>query len=337
MKIVYPLSLCLLYTLSFSQNRAEVKAYYTAHNQILENLARSQDTSMYLEEMHTLIEENGKLYTRLTHHFSFMDLCIAREDYALAELIVKQSLKHSLIQHTAYRDMGEQDSTAKSRFFYSNRIQKLIRESSDDFLHLFNAFDLFKSLQLNALDVTDQFNRWMLEDPRLEGNDSVVNIILTYTDSTNLVRLYEYIEEYGYPKEEEVGYFPDFIILWHTYCRPCGSTYTLPNGQWYYDYLDSVYYNATLDGLYRNTSYAYIKDKSQTDTYGTETYSDCEWQGQKYVTWFQGKLGGDLYDAKNIDKHRADIYLPPYWVDAVINGWEIPADYPIPDSVVLKY
>ncbi len=65
--------------------------------------------------------------------------------------------------------------------------------------------------------------------------------------------------------------------------------------------------------------------------------NDCKHQSHKRETRFQEKLNEYLYDAKNIDKHRAEIYLPPYWVDAVLNGWEIPADYPIPDNVNLKY
>jgi len=337
MKLIFTLFTCLLCLFTFSQNREEVKAYYSSHNQILENFARSQDTAKYLDEMSEFIRLNGRNYVRLTHHYRFTDFCLAQKNYELAKLIVQQRLKYSLAAHYYFKDTANRNSSDRKVFYNSTDVLEIIKNSDTDYKNLMSQVHLFKSIQLNSLMEIDQFGRTVIYLESMDTLPYMRSDIIKYTDSTNLIKLYEYIEEFGFPDPDEVGFFTDFIILWHTYCRPCGHNYTLPNGQWYYDYLDSVYYNATLDGLYRNTSYAYLKDKSQTDTYGTETYSDCDWKGQKYVTWFQGKLSGDSYDARNIDKHRAEIYLPPYWVDAVLNGWEIPADYPIPDDVQLKY
>ena len=321
---------------SYAQNREEVKAYYTAHNQILENFARSQDTSMYLDEMSAFIKMNGKSYVRLTYDDNFLDFCIKRNRYELAYLVVETRLKHSINAHFYLKDTAVRNSSDKKNFYSRPEILLLINNSESEYKELMANVDLFKSMQLTSLHELDQFGRTIALIESVDSATTFRSEIMKYTDSANLVRMYDYIEQYGFPKEDEVGYFIDFMIMWHTYCRPCEQIYTLPNGQWYYDYLDSVYYEAVLDGLVRNTYYAYLKDRSINQQW-VESFKNCFWKGQKYVTRSAGLISHPLYDAKNIDKHRAEIYLPPYWVDAVLNGWEIPEDYPIPDNVKLKY
>lgn len=336
MKWKFIIALLLFSFYSRGQDREEVKVYYTAHNQILENFARSQDTVKYLEEMHSFIDENGKNYVRLTRHSSFLDFCIEQENYEVAKLLIQKQLEYSVNTHYYLKDTAARNSSKQKDFYNRPEILDIINNSDDAYKELMSTVSLFQSIMLNSLHKIDKFGRNLTYLPSIDTVRHIENEVLLYTDSTNLIRLYEYIEEFGFPKDEELGYFSDFIIMFHTYCRPCGTTFTMPNGEWFYDYLDSVYYGAVLDGLYRNTGYAYLKDQSMNQQWA-DLHDDCEHQGQKYVTWFQGKLSGDLYDAKNIDKYRAEIFLPPYWVDAVLNGWGIPDDYPVPDNVKLKY
>jgi hypothetical protein len=335
MKSIFTLAPFLFSLLSFSQNN-EVKKYYSTHNQILDNFARSQDTSKYLDEMSAFIQLNGKKYTRLTHHYKFTDFCLEQKNYDLAKLIVESQLKYNITTHFRLKDTAARNSSRQSEFYNSPEILDVINNSNKEYKDLMGQVSLFKSIQLNSLMEVDQFGRTVIYEPSIDTLSNVRSDIIKFTDSTNLIRIYEYIEEFGFPEVEEVGYFTDFMIMWHTYCRPCRNTYTLPNGQWYYYYLDSVYFEAVLDGKVSNTYYAYLKDKSFTEQW-IESYPECSWKGQKYVTWFQGKKDHPLYDVQNIDKHRAEIYLPPYWVDAVLNGWEIPDDYPVPDNMILKY
>jgi hypothetical protein len=336
MKSILTFTLVILSLFSFSQNEA-IKNYYQAHNEILEEFARTTDTARYLDNMYYFILENGKNYIRLTHHGRFLELCISQKKWSLGQLIITQSLNYDLYSHYHLKDTLVRNNGKLASFYKRKEVLALINNSEEQYKELMSKVNLYKSVQLNALHEIDQFGRTIVELEGIDTARSLYSDVIKYTDSTDLVKLYNYIEANGFPYLDEIGFFTDFIIMWHTYCRPCGHTYTLPNGQWYYDYLDSVYYQAVLDGNYRNTEYAYMKDKSFTYTLGVERYIDCQWKGQKYVTWYQGKFSGDLYDAKNIDKHRAEIYLPPYWVEAVLNGWEIPDDYPIPDNVKLRY
>lgn len=335
MKSIFTLLFLSAHFFLFGQNDS-VRTYYTAHNKILERFARTKDTTQYLSEMYSFIESSGKNYIQLTHHNNFLELCISQENWQLGELIITQSLNYSINSHYRLKDTSIRNNSKLASFYNRPEILNLINNSDEQYKELISKVNLYKSIRLNSLHEIDQFGRTVIEVESIDTVQHIISDVIKYADSTNLLKIYDYIEEYGFPKQEEVGFFTDFIILWHTYCRPCGHTYTLPNGQWYYEYFDSVYYQAVLDGNYSNKEYAYMKDRSMNQQW-SEMYENCKHKGQKYVTWYQGKLSGDLFDAENIDKHRAEIYLPPYWVDAVLNGWEIPKDYPVPNNVKLKY
>ncbi|MFT5725571.1 MAG: hypothetical protein ACI9JN_002696 [Bacteroidia bacterium] len=89
-------------------------------------------------------------------------------------------------------------------------------------------------------------------------------------------------------------------------------------------YMDSITLQAVKDGLESNREYAYMKDSGCKfgrdvilSTYGVFIKKDRD-----------GKIiSSEILDIKNIDKRRAEIFLPPLWVDAFIYGFKLPEGY----------
>jgi hypothetical protein len=258
MKLILALIFVLASLFSFSQNE-KVKLYYQAHNEILEKFARTIDTARYLDNMYYFILQNGKQYIRLTHHNSMFELAVEQKNWKLAELILEQGYKHNIANHLYQSDSTVFVLGKYAEFYNRESVKEIESRAKDYYPDLIKNVNLLRSIELNVLAEIDQFGRHLLDEEYLDTSYKVRSAILTYTDSTNLVKLYNYIEKHGFPDQDEIGFFPDFVIMLHTYMRPCNSTFTLPNGQWYYEYFDSVYYQEVLDGNYRNLEYAYMR------------------------------------------------------------------------------
>ena len=91
-------------------------------------------------------------------------------------------------------------------------------------------------------------------------------------------------------------------------------------------YLDSVYLAAVYAGEFSNSEYAFLKDYAISSGRGSDNPRSLYGSS---VNIGRGKreIMDPIIDIKNVDKRRAEIYLPPLWVDAILLNFELPEDY----------
>jgi hypothetical protein len=91
-------------------------------------------------------------------------------------------------------------------------------------------------------------------------------------------------------------------------------------------YLDSVYLAAVYAGEFSNSEYAFLKDYAISSGRGSDNPRSL-YGSSVNVGRGKREIMDPIVDIKNVDKRRAEIFLPPLWVDAILWNFELPEDY----------
>ncbi len=166
--------------------------------------------------------------------------------------------------------------------------------------------NLYKFDILNQIFYRDQFVREETFRPYLDSNLALMGKI----DSLNSIALYEYMNEYGYPSCEDIGNtIPHYTVLMHILFQH--NSITLPNGENSYDYFYNKLYQAVKQGKMWNVLFADLVDRSLTN--------DMNSRKPKYRVLATDRNNSNLIT--EVNKNRADIYLPPLEKAIMINSF----------------
>ena len=180
-----------------------------------------------------------------------------------------------------------------------------------------NSIDLDLQNQLTELYARDQFARDLSYD-LLKGT-TFENSSTKYVDSINLRDLANIFVENGNSFFKKAGHNSSyFLVLWHALSN-CGSDQCGDTGC--YDVINRFLKQAVLNGLYPNSTYAFVIDRANHLCGLPSVYGE-----------YTKIVGGSYQDLKLIDERRAEIFLPPLWQDALIQGYALPKGYTIPEE-----
>jgi hypothetical protein len=152
--------------------------------------------------------------------------------------------------------------------------------------------------------------------------EKVAREAMTLADSLNFNSLVRAIETRGFPSPVKArgGLGPlalhHFIESHPTYSQDGVNSYL---------YLDSVYLEAVFSGELSNSEYAYMKDNAISG-YGSDNPRSL-YGSSVNVGGGKREIMDPIVDIQNVDKRRAEIFLPPLWVDALLWNFELPEDY----------
>jgi hypothetical protein len=164
-------------------------------------------------------------------------------------------------------------------------------------------------------------------------NQEILMTLMRNTDSSNFENLIRLYDLYGFPSASRVGKGGLGYLYAHLYGCPGVVSSSGIQSQVFFD---SILPIAVMNLEISNRSYAFEKD------YSTSAHSSsCK---EPYCTFGslinmgQGKraIMGEIIDIENVDKRRAEIYLPPLWQDALIYNFDLPDGYPLPEEAT-KY
>lgn len=178
-------------------------------------------------------------------------------------------------------------------------------------------------------------NMWMGEKLEVFKNlpDSlnmeIVYSLMRHIDSLCFEEIIQLVNTYGFPSNAKVGQGGLGYILAHIYGCPGMVSGSGIRSQ---EFFDSILPIAVENLEISNTNYAFEKD------YATSTHSNrCSEPYSTYGSSMnigQGKRAilEKIIDIKNVDKRRAEIYLPPLWIAAILENFDLPEDYPVPEE-----
>jgi hypothetical protein len=147
----------------------------------------------------------------------------------------------------------------------------------------------------------------------------IMSTMIQVTDSLTFAAIYDAVNDYGFfTKSKTKGGLGPLLV--HLYGPGRDQVH---QGVSSTQFLDSVMLKAVLEGELSPREYIFMHDIPEYP-YNFETKST-------YGSAVRGKVGyyipNEIIDIKNIDKRRAEIYLPPLWVDALLDGFELPEGY----------
>ena len=136
--------------------------------------------------------------------------------------------------------------------------------------------------------------------------------------------------EYGFPSSSKSGKGGLGFIYAHLFinCAPIYSS----TGVSSVIFIDSIMKEAVWEGEVSASEYAFWKDNS------TNPHSRaCKNIFSTYATPHNigggiKKISGDILDIKNLDKRRQEIMLPPLYVTAVTDKFDLPSNYVMPKN-----
>lgn len=165
------------------------------------------------------------------------------------------------------------------------------------------SINLYRINLLNEMFYRDQFVRQHLYE--CEDGSEIAEV-----DSMNILGLYTYFEEYGYPDYKTIGDdLGHYTILMHVFFRH--NSIKLPNGENSYDYFYSKLYAAVKEGKMWNILFADLVDRSLTN--GVDSHRP------KYRVMAIDADNKAIVD--EVNKSRADIYLPSLSKENLINSF----------------
>jgi hypothetical protein len=147
----------------------------------------------------------------------------------------------------------------------------------------------------------------------------ITSTMIQVTDSLTFAAIYDAVNDYGFfTKSKTRGGLGPLLV--HLYGPGRDQVH---QGVSSTQFLDSVMLKAVKEGELSPREYIFMHDIPEYP-YNFETKST-------YGCAVRGKVGyyipNEIIDIKNIDKRRAEIYLPPLWVDALLDGFELPEGY----------
>lgn len=323
-KFVFVLFTLTLGEITFAQSNS-VDRFYKLQSEAKYKLVVEKDTNALVRFYEEIVNQKIIYHPQLDFDFaSNLGILYQYKYSSLARKMLKIHLEMGLSLEQVKFNV---ENTENFKGLISDSLSQKILEQYDS-LHrkYISNLDLNRLFQIAAISERDFFCRelyfsnfvkqWKNKN---EPEKKLANELMAYTDSLNAISFYEYIVNNGFPIFNQVGQTSTFIIvLMHNFtsCRDY-----IIGGESYYSFIDSVLLEQVNVGNFSNKTYAYLIDRSRNDI--------CKLPVM-YATRSYLKKKEPIFDIRNLDKRRAEIYLPPLWVDALTYGFDLPADYPLP-------
>jgi hypothetical protein len=230
----------------------------------------------------------------------------------------------------------------KGKFFKTyKRMQKIgftylnmSWNDNEDVLIKYKDLKKWKKIEKRPISVDIEFIRRFYE---YVGADQFVrqNFILNKgkcgfiynIDSLNNIRLKKYISENGFPNQSRVGmYFPYVLIIHFAENESCKNEWV--------DYYKPLLLKEAYKG---NTSFTFIANLEDRfngiwhncQIYGTDIRAIGYKPGMTYEERMSLKfiIDSPIKDIENLDKRRAEMGLPPFYLEAKFLNIELPEGY----------
>jgi hypothetical protein len=211
-------------------------------------------------------------------------------------------------------------------FFNEPKVKELMFHYDSFNQNYLSKLDVYFFAEISSLYNSDQFVRDLnysniafegIENGEIE--EGIKNKYLELMDSLNAEYFLELIQEKGFPTFDQVGVNSVyFIVLMHNFSN-CNS-YNF-KGVDYFMFMDSCLKSNVILGNFSNKNYSFLVDRSRLHKCGTPGY-----YGSGYTLMMNDPIG----DLEDIDQRRAEIFLPPLWVDLFLNDLSVPEGYVLP-------
>lgn len=318
--------------------------YYSQINKCEKNFAISSDSGY----LHDLYQEIFRWNNEVVTNCFFYTLEEAqiyylnnRQFYNLKKTFIKQmecGLGNGMLNY--YINLEEY-----SDFFNSNYDKQLIDTFNFLNLQYLKSINLIYYSAINSLLEKDQFarnvlygsleNSWLgkklevFENLPDSLNMKIMYSLMKHTDSICFENIITLIDNYGFPSESRVGKGGLGYLYAHLYGCPGVVSSSGIQSQVFFD---SILPIAVMNLEISNRSYAFEKDYSTSAHSSSCNEPYCTFGSS--INMGQGKraITGEIIAIENVDKRRAEIYLPPLWVDALIYNFVLPDGYPLPEE-----
>jgi len=114
-----------------------------------------------------------------------------------------------------------------------------------------------------------------------------------------------------------------FLLLHNFFNRELYTVDSICNYVEFYNKVEPIIKGFVFIGKFKNTEYAYLIDRA--NCWGNKEYSE-----QIYGTHLdkdRKSLLYPIYDIKNVDKRRFEIFLPSLYQASIIEGFQLPKEY----------
>lgn len=159
-------------------------------------------------------------------------------------------------------------------------------------------------------------------------NKQIQSTVVGYNDSVCFEQLIRLYDKYGFPSNTKVGRGGLGMLYAHFFlsCTPVVSS----NGIHSDIFLDSIMKKAVKNYEYNASEYAFWKDNSVSPHSRSCPKPYSIYGTPKNISRHKKKILDFIIDIDQIDKRRSEINIPPLWVDAILNQYELPTKYKIP-------
>jgi hypothetical protein len=321
---------------SFSQ--VNIKQFYIEKNKAITEYTLDKDTSKLLTFYKYCLDKYPATFLKnvsFDRDEGFVMAC-SFGDLDIADVLFRNALTTGLgIGNVEYY----QTDTVYKPYFDSNKGKKTLLES-DSLLREYNLkLDIVWLSNISSMMGSDQFARLFIHG----GNEAyyfglafekfnflgdslrkkVEREAMALADSLNFDVLVYAIETRGFPSPTKArgGLGP---LAVHHFIEK--SPRISKQGKNSFLYLDSVYLAAVYAGECSNSNYAFLKDYAISSGRGSDNPRSL-YGSSVNVGRGKHEIMDPIVDIKNVDKRRADIFLPPLWVDAILWNFELPEDY----------
>lgn len=311
----------------FASGQTLVDTYYSSLNSVVKDFVLKKDTVAYYKNILKLCKHSGKEFSDLTASSKLFKEVYFTLGKSKTEKLLECLTKNSIYFDSYLKRVIKESKSGNDIGYLKNLdLDHILKKNRRHYKTLYERFEHNGCIDANNFYWPDQLGRSIASEFNCVNNSGSREII-SFTDSLNLINLFYLIEEQGFPTSEVNASFGYFILFFHTFARPCNYNFSFPNGVDAISYLDSVLLIEVFKGKFRNREYAYLKDLQLS-------HSGCGGTAQLYGSFFVERRDNfPIFDIKNIDMRRADIYLPPLWVDALLYGFALPIGYDIPEEV----
>lgn len=317
-------TLLLLNTLAFSQMNDQVRVYYSMINEAYILEYQTGDTILAIKTFNNALHFKDSCGIQggisFLDHLTDLELSQNNHEKVYELLKTKTYINHTHLDTSFYGN--KKYDNFKSSKYYRDFVQKneIWYKEAGCNLNWDAVSDLI------ALNKIDQFGRTMNTfgngiDLSPEEKKKLFNNQIRETDSAVRGRLTDHFNKYGFCDYDNVGgkYSLPLMLIFHqfTLCHWSKDTQ-------FYHYLDSLMIDRVNTGEFPSGLYAYVKDRSLA------WYCDSS---QLYGTLIQHTGDGRSYlikpigDVESVDERRALIGLPPLWLSALINNFDLPQGY----------
>jgi len=333
MKRLVTLFSTFLLSFQFAYSQNLVKQFYLEQNGAITDYVQTRDTAKIVKFYVQCISKYDRV---MLNDIDFdrgdgLMLAATIRDYKSADVLFKFKLSTGLVDAML---PYMQKKAPYTDYFATKNAKQIISDYSKYEKIYKQGIDLAWNSTISSYSNMDQFSRTLLGNNYswVTGNaykrfsyieDSLKKKIMwamvDVTDSLTFAAIYNAVNEYGFfTRSKTRGGLG--VLLVHIYGP---GREQIHQGISSTQFLDSVMLKAVKEGDFSQSEYIFYHDVPEYPyRFSTISTYGCSVQGKDGYY-----IPNEIFDIKNVDKRRAEIHLPPLWVDALYYGFELPDGY----------